>query len=80
MKAFCRGFILCVIYSLRGKLRRAEEDKPQMKIMRILCKWEFLEDQNGLQNITEVPATGKTLQDLYRWLTFFGYLFLGLVV
>lgn len=29
------------------------------------------EDQNGLQNIKEVPATGKTRQDLHRWLTFF---------
>lgn len=49
------------------------EDKPQMKIMRTLCGWEFLEDQNGLQNIKEAPATGKTLQDLYRWLIFFAY-------
>lgn len=55
------------------------EDKPQMKIMRTLCGWEFLEDQN-CQNIKEVPATEKTLQDLYRWLTFFAYLFLGLVI
>lgn len=38
------------------------------------------EDQNGLQNIKEVPATGKTRQDLHRWLTFFAYLFSGPVI
>lgn len=51
-----------------------------MRIMSILCGWECLEDQNHLQNIKEVPATGKTLQDLYTWLMFFAYLFLGLVI
>lgn len=56
------------------------EDKPQMKIMRTSCGCEFLEDQNGLQNIKEVPAAGKTMQDLYRCLIFFAYLFLGLVI
>lgn len=35
-----------------------------MKIMRTLCGWEFLEDQNDLQNIKEVPATENTARSV----------------
>lgn len=65
MKAFSRGFILYVIHALGGEWRKDSMDKPQMKIMRTSCGCEILEDQNCLQNIKEVPAIGKTMQDLY---------------